>query len=65
MLNLNDKKTRNYKILVASATHVLNREYVITNFTHIIENSVLYYTTQAVLVVTNSSYVEIEFQLTS
>ena len=39
MLNLNDKKTKNYRILVALATCVLNREYVITNYTHIIENS--------------------------
>ena len=39
--NLNDKKTRNYKILVALATRVLNREYVITNYTHAIENSLM------------------------
>ena len=41
ILNLNDKKTRNYKILVASATCVLNREYVITNYRYIIENSLM------------------------
>ena len=28
MLNLHDQKTKNYKILVALATGVLNREYV-------------------------------------
>ena len=37
MLNLNDKKTRNYKTLVALATCVLNTEYVITNYMYIIE----------------------------
>ena len=41
MLNLNDKKTRNYKTPVALATCVLNREYVITNYTYIIKNSLL------------------------
>ena len=39
VLNLNDMKTRNCKILVASATCVLNRENVITYYTYIIENS--------------------------
>ena len=41
MLNLNDKKTRNYMILLALATCVLNREYVITNYTYIIKNSIM------------------------
>ena len=34
------RKQKNYKIIVASATCVLNREYVITNCRYIIENSV-------------------------
>ena len=37
MLNLNDEKTKNYSIQVASATCVLNREYVITNYTNLIK----------------------------
>ena len=41
VVNLNDKKTRNCKILVALATCVLNSEYVITNYTYIIENSIM------------------------
>ena len=41
ILNLNDKKTKKYKILVALATCVLNWEYVITNYTCIIENSLM------------------------
>ena len=41
VLNLNDKKTRNYMILVASVICVLNMEYVTTNSMYIIENSVL------------------------
>ena len=41
MLNLNDKKTKTCKILVALATCVLNREYVITHYTYIIENSLM------------------------
>ena len=41
VLNSNDKKTKNYKTLVALATCVLNREYVITNYMYITENSLM------------------------
>ena len=40
-MNLNEKKTRKYKILVALATCVLNSGYVITNNMYIIENSLM------------------------
>ena len=41
MLNLNDKKTKNYKILVALTACILNREYVVTNCTYITNNSIV------------------------
>ena len=43
IVNLNDWKRKKYNMLVASATCVLNREYVITNYTYINENSVQFH----------------------